>query len=223
MPNVTAGVVTCYVLDLDALAARVDVERARELLDGRIMDKYLDRAERVRLTDGKLRSLGVGLLLAGVLGIADKRELVEGEFGKPEPASGAYHLSISDAGTRAVVAVAQVPFGVDVEVEPEVVRTMQVRTLRRVGCDVPADVMDHPELMSPNEFCRRWTQVEAVLKAEGTGFAADPREHADWFEAWPCVWEDLPGHVLCAASHEQLPVRVEAVDPAALLSAILSA
>ncbi|MDO4539092.1 MAG: hypothetical protein Q4B54_13090 [Coriobacteriales bacterium] len=214
--------VSCYVLDLNELQSHINIDNARELLAGRIMDKYLDRAERVRPLRGKLSAIGVGLLLSGILGIRRQKQLEIGEHGKPEPASGAYHMSISDAGMRSVVAVAPVTFGVDVEVEPQKMDRMEIRTLQRVGCKIPQEMVDHPEQMSANEFCRRWTKVEAVLKAEGSGFTADPRDHQDWFDKWPCVWADLPEHVVCAATRDQLPLELIPVDAGELLARVYS-
>lgn len=218
-------VVVCHVLDLEALADLVDAAQAPMRLAGRVPAAYLDRIDRVNNPTVKLQALGEALLVAGIAGLTTNDDLAIGEWGKPEPASGAFHMNLSYSAARAVLGLSPVVVGVDIQPAPAEVDRNTVRTLRRGGYPVPPEMDDHPERLSPAEFAHCWTQVEAILKAEGTGFCEDLRKHQDWFDRWQCRWasEDdplLPSHALCVATREGLEPRTVAAEPADLLQRV---
>jgi 4'-phosphopantetheinyl transferase len=72
------------------------------------------------------------------------------------PATG-LHVSISHSAEVAVVAVAGVPVGIDVEGEPS------PGALAAIGT------------VAGEASITRWTRVEAVLKADGRGLRVDPK------------------------------------------------
>lgn len=212
--------VSCFVLGLGDLARQLPPEEARARLEGLVIPAYLDTADRAKLQRGKLQALALAVLLAGVCGITSQTQLQVSEMGKPEPADGSFHLGLSKADELAVLAVSPTEVGIDVEDLPKRIDRIQVLTLRRGGQAIGDDLLEHPERLTPREFSRLWTQVEAVLKAEGTGFYADPRKHPDWFAAWPCVWHELEACTICCATRQRLPLDVVPLRAEELLAHI---
>lgn len=217
--------VICHVLDLGALAALVDPAEAPGRLDGQVPGVYLDRIDRVRNASVRLQTLGEALVVAGIAGLTSDDALSIGEWGKPEPASGAFHMNLSNSDRLVVLGISPVVVGLDIQPLPDAIDRNSVRTLRRGGYPLPPELDDHPELLTPAGFSHRWTQVEAILKAEGTGFALDLRKHQELFDRWQCRWahEDdplLPGHALCVATRDGLEPRTVAADPASLLERV---
>ena len=68
-----------------------------------------------------------------------------------------FHVSISHSAEVAVVAVAEVPIGIDVESDPS------PEALAAIGT------------VAGEASMTRWTRVEAVLKADGRGLRVDPK------------------------------------------------
>lgn len=213
--------VTCHLLDLRALGGLGDPCELARALDGLVMPRYLDRARRVRHPGVRAEALGTGLLLAGCMGLSRDGDLVIGPQGKPEPASGDWHLGISHTHQLAAVCSSPSAVGLDVALVPEGVDRLRVLTLRRGGQTLAPGLEDHPSRLTPEGFARLWTRIEATLKAEGTGFFADLREHRDWLGRWRFRWGQELGHVVCAATAEGLPLELRTHDPQALLGSVL--
>ena len=124
---------------------------------------------------------GVGLLLRDVLGVFDDAQLVSSAFGKIELADGeAPSISISHGGGVAVLAVSNVarsvggPIGADIEAI-DGIASIAVERMASPGewawIEAAADSQEHAF-----RLCQVWTRIEAILKAEGTGFSIDPRK-----------------------------------------------
>jgi len=78
-----------------------------------------------------------------------------------------FHVSISHSADVAVVAVADVPIGIDIEGDPS------PEALAAIGAVAGEASITH------------WTRVEAVLKADGRGLRVDPKRiHFDADLAW---------------------------------------
>ncbi|WP_417118558.1 4'-phosphopantetheinyl transferase family protein [Olsenella phocaeensis] len=212
--------VTCHLLDLGSLCELGDPRELADALEGRVMPRYLDRACHARHPGMRAESLGTGLILAGCMGLVRDGDLLDGPYGKPEPTSGDWHLGISH--THQLVAVCSSPsvVGIDVASASEDVDRLKVMTLRRGGQALAPSLEDQPSRLTPEGFARLWTRLEATLKAEGTGFYADLREHQDWFGHWRFRWGLELGHVVCAATAEGLPLELRVHEPEALLGSV---
>ena len=98
--------------------------------------------------------------------------LVIGPTDKPALAGNSTHFNLSHSGGVAIVAVASVPVGTDIEaikldmdhagVADEIFSSSEVRRLNAVGAKAMAQA-----------FFDIWTRKEAYLKATGLGFSAD--------------------------------------------------
>jgi 4'-phosphopantetheinyl transferase len=98
-------------------------------------------------------------------------ELHASPHGKPrlvEPAA-ALDFSLSRAGARLMLAIADVPVGVDVERRD---RDVEAGVARIAFADDERAELEHA---GPDAFLACWTRKEAVLKALGHGLAVDPK------------------------------------------------
>ncbi|MEV7404398.1 4'-phosphopantetheinyl transferase superfamily protein [Streptomyces sp. NPDC091267] len=91
-----------------------------------------------------------------------------GPHGRPAT-DGGVHFSLSHSRGVALLAFADVPVGVDVELAP------QARTVSDIGYQLhPAEIRELaelPEEQRPAAFVRAWTRKEAYLKGKGIGLA----------------------------------------------------
>lgn len=147
-----------------------------------IAQRYASRAvnEGLPITSRR-EAVGVGLLLHDVLNVIDDAQLTCSAFGKIELAEGrGPSISISHGGDVAVLAVSDAPrsvggpIGADIEsideIAPIAVERM-ASSRERAWIDAAADSQERAF-----RLCQVWTRIEAVLKAEGTGFSIDPHK-----------------------------------------------
>lgn len=147
---------------------------------------------------------GVGVLLRDVLGANEDAQLVRSSFGKPELAdANAPSISISHAAGTVVLAVSEAarlsggPIGVDIEsmdeVSPLAVSRMAT-TEERAWIDAAGNQRERCRRM-----CQVWTHIEAVLKAQGSGFSVDPGKDG-LPDGWKVSFAEYDGSVIsCAA------------------------
>jgi 4'-phosphopantetheinyl transferase len=158
-----------------------------------------DRAARFRDRAAGARWLAARHLLrtlvAERLGRApDALEFEEGPHGKPSLPG--IEFNLSHAGGIAVVAIADRPVGVDVEVPRRIARPAGVA--RRLG-------LEWGTLPGPDRaatLLRAWTRTEALLKATGTGASAGLAGAEDRLApaGWVVVDLDLGAHAVGAVA-----------------------
>lgn len=147
---------------------------------------------------------GVGALLRDVLGVYEDAQLARSSFGKPELAdANAPSISISHAAGIVVLAVsgaAQLsggPIGVDIESMDEVspLAVSRMATIEeRAWIDAAGNQRERCRRM-----CQVWTRIEAVLKAQGSGFSVDPGKDG-LPDGWNVSFIEYDGGVIsCAA------------------------
>lgn len=191
----------CYCLDIDTLPASIHLA---DMPPGRArLMRSLQRRE------DRLRCAAAWLLLRRFLGGAAAR-IRRGLYGKPFLPGGPY-FSLSHSGSRAVLALAPLPVGVDVEREDA--------ALYSPGLDALAL---HPEerpffgLNRRKNFFDIWTLKESYLKMRGMGLHESPAAFAlDWTGTHPKIREkpdvhfnlfhDLPGYSLALCQYGGLP------------------
>ena len=144
---------TLYLLPIEKVSEKDESYHARYFPD------RLERAKRFRHEDDRLRCLAGSILLHEVLGL-DETALTFSANGKPSASGQPFNLSHS--GEYAVLAVSDLPVGVDIE-------RCSLRHVR-----VAESVFTQAELQWMNEapeerFTLLWTLKEAVSKALGLG------------------------------------------------------
>jgi 4'-phosphopantetheinyl transferase len=164
--------------------ARRESEKAARLAPG-----VLDETERGRAA-GFLRStdrrcyvaahVALRVLLGAQLGTAAGavRLLREpcpscgGPHGRPAVEGGGAYFSLSHSGESALIAIAAVPVGIDVERIPGPGVVAEVSTALHPL--EQAELAALPEQARPLAFARAWSRKEAYLKGIGTGLGRDP-------------------------------------------------
>lgn len=167
----------------------------------------------------RLGEFAAGLLAVQALGVMRDEDLVVGDEGKLALAAGGPEFNISHDDELAVLAVAGPgceglvggPVGVDVEDVPDVYGEPQNAALRAVLSAEQLTEVESAE--DPALACAlAWTRVEAVLKADGRGFAFRARG-GRLPEGWTVaqeVLEPVAGerHALAVAAGEKPEVLV---------------
>jgi 4'-phosphopantetheinyl transferase len=117
---------------------------------------------------------GLREILGAYLGIAAAAVSFV-EDGKPQLASGALEFNTSHSGTKAMVAVARVPVGVDIErIEPIPEDEFGALVEFVLSPSEAAELMTLPEGERVVAYYRVWTRKEAYVKATGEGISRRP-------------------------------------------------
>jgi phosphopantetheinyl transferase len=168
---------------------------------GLVCPRYQEKATTKAPEPTRLGEFAAGLLLAAVLSVRTDDAVVLGPEGKPELAAGSPHIGLSHDDDMAVLAVAPGVVGVDVEEVPAQYGRLQRDALRRV---LSAEEFSQVEA-SPDPavaFALAWTRVEAVLKADGRGFAFDVRG-GKLPQGWKTTYVLVDGHAVACATREE--------------------
>lgn len=175
-----------------------------------VCPRYQGKATTKAPEPARLGEFAAGLLLASVLGVQSDDALALGPEGKPELATGFPHIGLSHDDGIAVLAVAPDVVGVDVEEVPAQYGRLQRDALRRV---LSAEELAKTEV-SPDPamaFALTWTRVEAVLKADGRGFAFDVRG-GNLPQGWKTTHALVDGHAVTCATREEPAPLVHRLD-----------
>lgn len=170
-----------------------------------VCPRYQGKATTKAPEPARLGEFAAGLLLASVLGVRLDDALALGPEGKPELATGFPHIGLSHDDGMAVLAIAPGVVGVDVEEVPAQYGRLQRDALRRV---LSAEELAKTEAspVPAMAFALAWTRVEAVLKADGRGFAFDVRG-GNLPQGWKTTHTLVDGHaVTCATREEPAPL-----------------
>lgn len=142
------------------------------------------RAARFRQVEDRRRHVVARTVLKGLLaerlgGNAFDLQFVNSPHGKPMLASTALHFNLSHSGDLALIALAPVPIGVDLERDTPA----DAQALAQAWF-MPAEQARLAQ--GEDDFLTLWTAREAVLKAMGTGLSGEPD-----FKHYACVQLDL--------------------------------
>lgn len=153
-----------------------------------------------------------GLLMARVLNVVDDSQLTYGALGKPRLSDSGAAFNLSHGGDVAALAVAQPGTGLDeLGVDVERVGEYVAGAARRVLTAEQVAWIEEDPQQTPRRFAQAWTQLEAILKAEGCGFARDPRS-----EGVPPGWHvtsvEQRGHMLSCAARRVPALEVRWLD-----------
>lgn len=177
---------------------------------GLVCPRYQGKAKTNAPEPTRLGEFAAGLLLAAVLGVRSDDALVLGPEGKPELAAGSPHIGLSHDDGMAVLSVAPGEVGVDVEEVPAQYGRLQRDALRRVlSGEGLAQVEASPD--PALAFALAWTRVEAVLKADGRGFAFDVRG-GQLPQGWQTAHTLVDGHAVTCATREEPAPLVHRLD-----------
>jgi 4'-phosphopantetheinyl transferase len=152
-----------YLADIREIAPR-----AHALME-KISALYPERARKIlgyAREEDRLRSLAAGMLLEYALGARKAGAVFIGEYGKPR-VEGGPHFNISHSGDYVLLAAADAPVGIDIELWTD------------GDCSALADAAFHEDERallgrspSARSFFDLWTLKESYVKMLGTGLSA---------------------------------------------------
>lgn len=171
----------------------------------RILPYYYKKYVELKNREEAASSLAAGILLYRYLGISNPDQIIFGKYGKPQMKNGANHFNLSHAGRYVVLAIAEVPVGIDMEPLDGVKWGAARKVFPRGWME---ELEDAPQEEQEMLFTVMWTRMEAVLKAEGTGFWIETRKNQVFLENW--VMESLlhDRYVITYASRHRLEKKI---------------
>ena len=171
---------------------------------------YIDHSDLSEMSPRELRAAADEKLLSLAFG-RDYGKIEKNEFGKPFlSGEDGRHFSISHAKGGSVIGVSDTELGVDIEEISE----MSGRRLK-INDDIAGQYFSEEYkkqyLMAKEErknevFALCWTATEAMLKAAGTGFHADPRNNPQVYEGWKVKSFLHRGYAVSVAMREDFEI-----------------
>ena len=148
------------------------------------------------------------VLVAERLG-TDPTALVIGHEPGGRPTTPGAAFSLSHSGDRAAVATTRPGVNIGVDLERVRVRPQLDRLAARVFADDEYERWHRlAPRVRPRVFAQRWTEVEAVLKARGTGIAGGFASARDLPPGWSCTPFDAGGGYVGAIASDTSPMVV---------------
>lgn len=183
---VEAGVIDLWSLHLQPHDAQADLSQVLDVLGEE------DRRDAQRLRAGALRAAFLAgrraqrCILSRYTGQAPQ-DLQVDRTGQGKPVLRHHsdvHFSFSRRGAQALLAVATMPVGVDLEVHRALWNEGEL--MAAIGCDAERRRIDAlPASQQHAAVMRCWTAKEACVKAAGWGLALDPKS----FDVGPLVMD----------------------------------
>lgn len=157
---------------------------------------YAERYRSAKIEPVRQGAVGSAWLLADHLGVTSEEQLSRGEHGAVALRDGSHFLSLSHCGPVTVLAVSDVPVGVDLETAD----TVPEATVRRF---FPPSFQKRMADAAPEErlpvFLECWTQLEAAVKADGRGLTAPRGSFEELLSRYELRTEWVDGRCLSIA------------------------
>lgn len=186
------------------LADKRETEKKIKESGQSVVPKYYRLYREMKNREDALSELTAGFLLSKYLNVFSDSQLIYGKYGKPALADSAEYFSVSHTDNLVVLAISKAEIGVDIERFDEVnwIAAKQVFPNNWISQLRSAGKADGDKL-----FIRMWTSLEAVLKAEGTGFAITKEKQWDILMKWQTKDIEFQDYlVTCAA---RCPAEIE--------------
>ncbi len=192
MDKINKQKIEIYLLNID------DIDMSDDRIRSVIAPLYIRKAEAIRVENGRKTEIGAGYLLSKYLGVMRDEDLSHNEYGKPslKNKDERIEFSLSHSGKYVVLAVSDIPIGVDIESKENITLSVLRRVLpdkqykKLVEKDYSGEViLDKNGKITPCRdeklmYTKKWTSVEAVLKAIGKGFYLDPSMEESFMDGW---------------------------------------
>ena len=142
---------------------------------GKILPYYAEKFGQYKRREDAMQELLCGILLRKHLGVWKTEQVGYGKDGKPCLMESQRKYNLSHSGVWVALGISDVEIGVDIER----VRRYHSATARKLFTEEEQRRLEEAETEEERDhlFTRLWTEWEAVLKLEGTGFAGGWREN----------------------------------------------
>lgn len=151
-----------------------------------------------------MQELVCGILLRKYLGVWKTEQVGYGKDGKPCLTESRRKYNLSHSGVWVALGISDVEIGVDIERG----RRYHSATARKLFTEEEQRMLEEAETEEERDhlFTRLWTEWEAVLKLEGTGFAGGWRENGV-DKARYAIWtKEMDRYFLSVATREETEI-----------------
>lgn len=167
---------------------------------GEILPYYAEKYTRYKREEDARQELVCGILLRKYLGVWKTGQVGYGKDGKPFLLERQWKYNLSHSGVWVALGISDAEIGVDIER----IRRYHSATARKLFTEEEQVMLEQVESEEARNalFTRLWTEWEAVLKLEGSGFAGGWREN-DVDKARYAIWtKEMDGYFLSVATRE---------------------
>ena len=167
---------------------------------GEILPYYAEKYTRYKREEDARQELVCGILLRKYLGVWKTGQVGYGKDGKPFLLERQWKYNLSHSGVWVALGISDVEIGVDIER----IRRYHSVTARKLFTEEEQVMLEQVESEEARNalFTRLWTEWEAVLKLEGSGFAGGWRENGV-DKARYAIWtKEMDGYFLSVATRE---------------------
>lgn len=170
-----------------------------EVLGG-ILPYYAEKYTRYKREEDARQELVCGILLRKYLGVWKTGQVGYGKDGKPFLLERQWKYNLSHSGVWVALGISDAEIGVDIER----IRRYHSATARKLFTEEEQVMLEQVESEEARNalFTRLWTEWEAVLKIEGSGFAGGWRENGV-DKARYAIWtKEMDGYFLSVATRD---------------------
>ena len=167
---------------------------------GEILPYYAEKYTRYKREEDARQELVCGILLRKYLGVWKTGQVGYGKDGKPFLLERQWKYNLSHSGVWVALGISDAEIGVDIER----IRRYHSVTARKLFTEEEQVMLEQVESEEARNalFTRLWTEWEAVLKLEGSGFAGGWRENGV-DKARYAIWtKEMDGYFLSVATRE---------------------
>ena len=167
---------------------------------GEILPYYAEKYTRYKREEDDRQELVCGILLRKYLGVWKTGQVGYGKDGKPFLLERQWKYNLSHSGVWVALGISDAEIGVDIER----IRRYHSATARKLFTEEEQVLLEQVESEEARNalFTRLWTEWEAVLKLEGSGFAGGWRENGV-DKARYAIWtKEMDGYFLSVATRE---------------------
>ena len=171
---------------------------------GEILPYYAEKYTRYKREEDARQELVCGILLRKYLGVWKTGQVGYGKDGKPFLLERQWKYNLSHSGVWVALGISDAEIGVDIER----IRRYHSATARKLFTEEEQVMLEQVESEEARNalFTRLWTEWEAVLKLEGTGFAGGWRENGV-DKARYAIWtKEMDGYFLSVATREETEI-----------------
>ncbi len=167
---------------------------------GEILPYYAEKYTRYKREEDARQELVCGILLRKYLGVWKTGQVGYGKDGKPFLLERQWKYNLSHSGVWVALGISDAEIGVDIER----IRRYHSATARKLFTEEEQVMLEQVESEEARNalFTRLWTEWEAVLKLEGSGFAGGWRENGV-DKARYAIWtKEMDGYFLSVATRD---------------------
>lgn len=171
---------------------------------GEILPYYAEKYTRYKREEDARQELVCGILLRKYLGVWKTGQVGYGKDGKPFLLERQWKYNLSHSGVWVALGISDAEIGVDIER----IRRYHSATARKLFTEEEQIMLEQVESEEARNalFTRLWTEWEAVLKLEGTGFAGGWRENGV-DKARYAIWtKEMDRYFLSVATREETEI-----------------